>query len=209
MLDYGQTVDQSPGARPAPEGALRSYLAAFSMAAGLFARNAALILAVAAACAIAGFGLSKLLTPRYVATAQIYIDPHGLPGVDKEGTPQGEDSNGFINFVESQSLVLTSRIVLERVVASEKLDRDDEFVGAPSLWSHLFASAPQGAKPAADNVDAAVAALASRIAVHRPERTFVIDLSVRSRDPEKAARLANAVANAFIEIGRASCRERV
>ena len=200
MLDYGQTVDQSPGARPAPEGALRSYLAAFSMAAGLFARNAALILAVAAACAIAGFGLSKLLTPRYVATAQIYIDPHGLPGVDKEGTPQGEDSNGFINFVESQSLVLTSRIVLERVVASEKLDRDDEFVGAPSLWSHLFASAPQGAKPAADNVDAAVAALASRIAVHRPERTFVIDLSVRSRDPEKAARLANAVANAFIEV---------
>jgi uncharacterized protein involved in exopolysaccharide biosynthesis len=200
MLDYGQTADESPGARSAPQGAMRPYLAAFSTAAGLFARNLALILAVAAACAIAGFGLSKVLTPRYVATAQIYIDPHGLPGVDKEGTPQGEDSNGFINFVESQSLVITSRIVLERVVASEKLDRDDEFVGAPSVWSHFFARTSQDAKSADDNVNAAVGALASKITVHRPERTFVIDLSVRSRDPEKAARLANAVATAFIEV---------
>lgn len=200
MLDYGQTVDDSPGASAAPRGSMRSYLAALPKAAELFARNWALILGVAGACAIAGFGVSKLLTPRYVATAQIYIDPHGLPGVDKEGTPQGEDSNGFINFVESQSLVITSRIVLERVAASEKLDRDDEFVGAPSLLSHLFAGAPRGGNPADDSLNAAVAALASRITVHRPERTFVIDLSVRSRDPEKAARLANAVANAFIEV---------
>jgi uncharacterized protein involved in exopolysaccharide biosynthesis len=199
MLDYGETVEESPGARTAPGGPRRSYLAILSAALSLFARNAALILIVAAVCAAAGFGLSKLLTPRYVATAQIYIDPHGLPGVDKEGTPQSEDSNGFINFVESQSLVITSRIVLERVVTSEKLDRDDEFVGAPSLWSRFFASAP-GAKPAAESLDAAIGALASRISVHRPERTFVIDLSVRSRDPEKAARLANAVANAFIEV---------
>ena len=199
MLDYGQTVDQSSGAPATPQGSMRSYLAALPKAAELFARNWALILGVAAACAIAGFGMSKLLTPRYIATAQIYIDPHGLPGVDKEGTPQGEDSNGFINFVESQSLVITSRIVLERVAANEKLAQDDEFVGAPSPLSHLFAGAPRG-NPADDSLNAAVAALASRITVHRPERTFVIDLSVRSRDPEKAARLADAVANAFIEV---------
>jgi uncharacterized protein involved in exopolysaccharide biosynthesis len=198
MLEYDQTVDEAPGARSAPQGPTGSYLALLSQLSGLFARNTALILAVAALCAVAGFGVSKILTPRYTASVQIYVDPHGLPGVDKEGTPLAEDSNGFINFVESQSLVITSRIVLEHVVASEKLDRDDEFVGAPSLWTRFF-GAPQ-ARPTEDGVNAAVAALASRISVHRPERTFIIDLSVRSRDPEKAARLANAVANAFIEV---------
>jgi uncharacterized protein involved in exopolysaccharide biosynthesis len=198
MLDYGQTVAQAPRAIVAPRGPMKFNLAALSDAASLFARNTALILAIAAACAIGGFAVSKLLTPRYVASAQIYIDPHNLPGVDKQDTPEGGDSNGFINFVETQSLVITSRIVLARVVANEKLDRDDEFVGGPSLW-RIFGSASQ-TEPGDERVNAAIAALASRISVRRPERTFVIDLSVRSRDPEKAARLANAVANAFIEV---------
>ena len=139
MLEYDQTVDEAPGARSAPQGPTGSYLALLSQLSGLFARNTALILAVAALCAVAGFGVSKILTPRYTASVQIYVDPHGLPGVDKEGTPLAEDSNGFINFVESQSLVITSRIVLEHVVASEKLDRDDKLpiyarAGIPHAW---------------------------------------------------------------------------
>jgi uncharacterized protein involved in exopolysaccharide biosynthesis/Mrp family chromosome partitioning ATPase len=199
MLDYGQRVEEAVSAQSAPGRPLKFYLATITTSLGLFSRNRALILIIAATSALGAFGLSKMLTPRYVATAQIYIDPHGLPGVDKQGTPQGEDSNGFINFVESQSLIITSRIVLERVVASEKLDRDDEFVGGASLLWQLISRGSPGQRPTEDNVNAAVQALASRITIHRPERTFVIDLSVRSRDPEKAARLANAVAGAYIE----------
>jgi uncharacterized protein involved in exopolysaccharide biosynthesis/Mrp family chromosome partitioning ATPase len=199
MLEYGQRVDEAPGAQSVRDRPLKFYLVTLTAGIGLFSRNKTLILTIAVACALGAFGLSKTLTPRYVATAQIYIDPHGLPGVDKQGTPQGEDSNGFINFVESQSLIITSRIVLERVVASEKLDRDDEFVGGPSLLWQFISRGSSGQKPTEDNVNAAVQALASRITIHRPERTFVIDLSVKSRDPEKAARLANAVASAYIE----------
>jgi uncharacterized protein involved in exopolysaccharide biosynthesis/Mrp family chromosome partitioning ATPase len=199
MLEYGQRVEETPNAQIVRDRPLRFYLTTLTTGFDLFARNKALILIVAAACALGGFGLSKTLTPRYVATAQIYIDPHGLPGVDKQGTPQGEDSNGFINFVESQSLVITSRIVLERVVASEKLDRDDEFVGGASLLWQLISRGSPRQNSTEDNVNTAVQALASRITIHRPERTFVIDLSVRSRDPEKAARLANALASAYIE----------
>jgi uncharacterized protein involved in exopolysaccharide biosynthesis/Mrp family chromosome partitioning ATPase len=196
MLEYGQTVDDARGGRFEPVNPLAFSLASLLAATRLFVRHGALILVLAVVGALTGIGLSKLLTPRYVATAQIYVDPHGLPGVDKEGTPSTEDSNGFINYVESQSLIITSRIVLERVVAKEKLDRDDEFVGMPSLLMRLL---PEGPKAAEDSVDAATRTLAGRIAVHRPERTFVIDLSLSSRDPEKAARLANAVANTFIE----------
>ena len=200
MLDYDQRIDEAPGARTAPQGSLKVYLSGLAAAIGLAARHKGLIVASALVCALAGFGLSKTLTPRYVASAQIYIDPHGLPGVDKDGTPPNEDSNGFINFVESQSLIVTSRLVLERVVANEKLDRDDEFGGGPSLWGRIFGGPSPGQKAAEESLNGAVAALASKITVHRPERTFIIDVSVKSRDPEKAARLANAVANAFIEV---------
>ncbi len=80
MLEYGQRVEEARSVRSRP---LKSYLATLSSGVDLFSRNKGLILIIAAACALGGFGLSKTLTPRYVATAQIYIDPHGLPGVDK------------------------------------------------------------------------------------------------------------------------------
>ena len=196
MLEYGHSAGSARSVQSAPATPLALSLTPLSTAARLFIRHRTLILILAGVGALAGVGLSKLLTPRYVATAQIYIDPHGLPGVDKDGTLSTEDSNGFINYVESQSLIITSRIVLERVVAKEKLDRDDEFVGTSSLTARLF---QDGSPTAEDSVDAAVRSLAGRIAAHRPERTFVIDLSMSSRDPEKASRLANAVANTFIE----------
>jgi uncharacterized protein involved in exopolysaccharide biosynthesis/Mrp family chromosome partitioning ATPase len=200
MLDYGQTADDAPDARSAPEGLLRPRVADLLAGLGLIARNKALILGLAAACGLAGFVLSNLLTPSYVATAQIYVDPRGSPGADRDGTPPGQDSNGFINYVESLSLIITSRTVLERVVATEKLDRDDEFAGSYALASGTPPGASQGDKSSDESMDAAVRALGARINVRRPERTFVIDLSVRSRDPEKAARLASATARAFIEV---------
>ena len=85
--------------------------------------------------------------------------------------------------------------MLERVVANEKLALDPDFLGG---WRFpaLFGSSSASSDPAA----AAAAALASRIQVKRPERTFIIDLSVADRDPVKAADLANATAQAYIDV---------
>ena len=61
-----------------------------------------------------------------------------------------------------------------------------------------------GSSPgAADRTAAATAALATRIQVKRPERTFIIDLSVSDRDPLRAAELANATARAYIDVSSA------
>jgi len=204
MLDYGKTAGDAAAAGPPAgdrRGPARPDAGSLSLAQGLniARRNTPLLLASALTCAVAALLASRALTPRYVATTQIYIDPRGLPGVDKDGAAPGQDSNGFINFVESQGLIITSQTVLEKVVASEKLDRDDEFVGSQSLLSHLTGAA-QGERASVENVNAAAGALGSRIQVRRPERTFVIDLSVSSRDPAKAAQLANATARAFIEV---------
>jgi uncharacterized protein involved in exopolysaccharide biosynthesis len=198
MFEYGPTAAETSGgeARPPPPagGARERALAAVDLA----KRHKALVLGCALACALIGFAASKLMTPRYVATAQIYIDPGNLPGGAKDLPAPGQDSNGFINYVESQSLIVTSRAVLERVVADEKLDADPDFSGAWRLPS-IFGSSPG----LADRTAAAAAALANRIQVKRPERTFIIDLSVSDRDPARAAELANATARAYIDVSSA------
>jgi uncharacterized protein involved in exopolysaccharide biosynthesis len=195
MFEYGPPAGVSSGgdARPLTPGAGALERARLAMA--IARRQKALILGCALACALAGYGASKLITPRYVATTQIYIDPGNLPGADKDALAPGQDSNGFINYVESQSLIITSRNVLERVVADEKLDADPDFTHVSSF--PFLTGGPSGA---AELSDAAAATLGTRIQVKRPERTFIIDLSVSDRDPIKAAELANATARGYIEV---------
>ena len=195
MFEYGPIAAETSGAdarTPLPASSVRERALA---AAAVAERHKAVILVCALAFALLGFIASKALTPRYVAVTQIYVDPGALPGESKDVLAPGQDSNGFINYVESQSLIITSRAVLERVVANEKLDADHGFAGGWRFPS-FFASSAGPFDPAA----AAVAALESRIQVKRPERTFIIDLSVSDRDPVKAAELANATAQAYMDV---------
>ncbi|MGD0639135.1 MAG: exopolysaccharide transport family protein [Roseiarcus sp.] len=194
MFEYGLTAAETSGgeARPPPAGGARARALAAVAAAK---RHKAFTLGCALACALLGFVASKALPQRYVAVTQIYVDPGVLPGAGKDMPAPGQDSNGFINYVESQGLIIASRAVLERVVADEKLDADPDFVAA---WRFpaFFGSSPSPA----DRVTAAAAALGNRIQVKRPERTFIIDLSVADRDPTRAAELANATARAYIDV---------
>lgn len=193
MLDYSRTP--SPQTEPAAQNppVARGGLALADIL-GLAARHTSLVLTTALACALVGALATKTLTPRYLATAQIYIDPRTLPVLDKE-TAQNSDSNGFINLVESQTHIVASQIVLEKVVTREKLESDAEFGGGSSLLAALLgtADADREARSAS-----ALRTLASRVAVRRPERTFVIEVSVSAADGAKAARLANAVAQSYI-----------
>ena len=195
MFEYGPPAAEASGGDDQP---FRSVGGARDQATALLntaMRHKVFICGCALACALLAFAASKLLTPRYVAVTQIYIDPGSLPGASQDQPAPGQDSNGFINYVESQSLILTSRPVLERVVAEEKLAADPDFVGAPR-----FSLFPGTSPSAAERAAAAAEALGGRIQVKRPERTFVIDLAVSDRDPERAAELANAVAHAYIDV---------
>ena len=196
MFEYGPTAATAPvprggGGAPARDLAPRRWRSSISP--GGAGRSCSLPRSVAALC---GFALSKVLPPRYASTAQIYIDPNGQPGGDKQETAPGQDSNGFVNYVESQALIVTSRSVLEKVAEDQKLDRDSEFAPTPLL------GALTGARRGPDNDPIALAAraLADHVTVRRPERTFVIDVTVTDRDPARAAQLANATARAYIEV---------
>lgn len=199
MLDYGaegrKAAEVVSSAAIIPRGGEKLTAAALL---SLALRRKVFILAVAFACALAAFGVTKALTPRYIATAQIYLDPRGVPGIAAEANAQGQDSTGFINFVETQTRIITSQVVLERVVAAEKLTSDPEFATSGSLLGRLFGRGQSGTE--ADAITGAIRALGMRVQVRRPERTFIIDISATSNDPEKSARIANAVAQAYIDV---------
>src|SRR5579862_7082798 len=126
-----------------------------------------------------------LLAPhKYTATTQILIDPMDLRAAQSDISPAIPQSDAAVLQVESQARVIASDNVLRRVVASEGLDHDPEFV--------------RGALAQQYGPIAALNELQRRVQVKRSERTYVVDVSVTSEDPEKAARLANAIAQTYL-----------
>jgi polysaccharide biosynthesis transport protein len=107
--------------------------------------------------------------------------------------------------------VLKSTKVLDLLIDREGLERDPEFTkgrwspGAAlkSLVTDLF-----GRERRAPDLRVAVLnELDERVAVRRAERSFVIDITVMTRDPEKSSRLANALVHAYMEESAAAQAE--
>ncbi len=130
----------------------------------------------------------------FTAVTQILIDPTDLRAVGNDAATTAQPSDAALLQVESQVEMLTCDAVLRRVVSAEGLDRDPEFARGPSLISVLMGkdAIPGGSELAALNE------LKRRVVVKRAERTFVIAINVTSREPMKAVRIANAVAQAYL-----------
>ncbi len=145
-----------------------------------------------------------LIAPqRFTAVTEILIDPVDLRAVANEAAPSAPTSDTALLVIDSQVRVLTSDEVLRRVVADQGLAYDPEFVGKPSplravvdaVLAALGRHKPSGA---ADPTLTALNALRKAVRVTRAERTYVVDVAVSSKVPAKAARLANAVAQAYL-----------
>ena len=168
---------------------------------GLLWRRKVAIVAAALICACTAVMIGKSLTPRYAATAQLYVDPRELQLVDRELTPRSQDISGLSMVVESQARLITSNNVLLRVIEDTRLDKDPEFGGeANSLMRSLLGLLGLSGGPAADSgkMSGLLDALNRHINVRRTDRTYVVDIEVWSIEPAKAAMLANAVSAAYL-----------
>src|SRR6201746_2775883 len=127
MLVYDQPITQPrPAGRPAPPPAGLNVLQLTRL---LWRRRGAIAFAPLI-CACAAVMIGKSLTPRYTATAQLYVDPRELQLVDRELTPRAQDVSGLAMVVESQARLITSNNVLLQVIQNTHLDQDPEFGGA-------------------------------------------------------------------------------
>ncbi|WP_232629376.1 GumC family protein [Methylobacterium sp. Leaf118] len=144
------------------------------------------------------------MEPRYMATAQVIIDPRGLRVVEREVTPNVDNADAQVATVENEMRVLRSSSVLEAVVAREGLDRDPEFIGDPPglmrrLRSGLAELLGQSPPREPDPRRSALQSLERKVAVRRAERSFVIEVTVASRDADKSARIANDLVTIYTE----------
>jgi uncharacterized protein involved in exopolysaccharide biosynthesis/Mrp family chromosome partitioning ATPase len=208
MLIYDQPIDQ---AKPDARQAVAPVSAGFNvldLARLLWERKVA-ITSAALICACAAVAVGKSLTPKYTATAQLYVDPRELQLVDRELTPRAQDISGLTMVVESQARLITSNNVLLQVIQDTGLVRDPEFGGESK---GVFASLPGlfgfEFRPTAEQQKlvqmGTLEALSRHINVRKTDRTFIVDIEVWSYDPAKAAMLANAISNAYLSESKQS-----
>jgi polysaccharide biosynthesis transport protein len=167
---------------------------------------------------IGAFLFVALVTPQYTAVTQILIDPSDLRAIDNGLTSTSQLPEASVLQAETQVRVLTSDNVLRRVVAGEKLNRDPEFAGNQDSVARRLAAGVLDAfgielqRLPADTTLAALNELHRRVRVKRAERTYVVDVAVTTREREKSVRLANAIAQAYLEeqiAARAEAARRV
>jgi uncharacterized protein involved in exopolysaccharide biosynthesis/Mrp family chromosome partitioning ATPase len=208
MLDYNQPID-----RARSEPAQQKTAAGFNVLelANLLWRRKIAIAAAALLGATLAVTIGKSLTPRYTATAQLYVDPRELQLVDRELTPRAQDVSGMSMVVESQARLITANSVLLKVIQQAGLDKDPEFGGGDgrSLMSSLLGLVglqPRAPSAAANNEVqlAALEALNRHITIRKTEKSFIVDIEVWSTDPAKAAMLANTLTNAYLTESRNS-----
>ncbi len=103
--------------------------------------------------------------------------------------------------VESQIQIVKSEQVLKFVFRELNLQADPEFVPQPSLmrrlWSSIFGSEPQNILTARHEA-IGYPTFADHVYVRRIGQSLVLEISYRSRSPERAASIANSVTAAFI-----------
>ena len=207
MLAYDQPIDQAkPDAGQAPPRTVAGF-SVLQLTKLLWQRKAAIAMA-GLICACAAIAIGKSLTPKYSATAQLYVDPRELQLVDRELTPRSQDVSGLAMVVESQARLITSNNVLLQVIQDTNLDKDPEFggdsKGIPASLLGLFGFEIRSASEAKLGQTAALDALNRHISVKKTDRTFIVDIDVWSHDAAKAAMLANAVSNAYLAESKTS-----
>src|SRR5436190_67180 len=139
----------------------------------------------------------------YTATSTVLVDPRRANVVE---TNQSVLSNFGTDdaTIESQTLLIQSVAILDRVVRKLKLTDDAEFTPTPGLLDpikRLFASSgpSDGANPEDAARSRSVEILQKRMKVTRQGTTFLVDINVSSESPQKAATIANAIADAYFE----------
>lgn len=139
------------------------------------------------------------LTPTYTSSALILVDPSSKNLLDPES--QMISTSADSARIDSEVELARSDSVLLRVIEQEELVKDPEFGVSLGMTARLLSflrlrepTLPTGAEA----LNEALTSLRNAISVQRRGLTYLISVQVRSEDPEKAARIANATTAAYI-----------
>jgi exopolysaccharide transport family protein len=153
-------------------------------------------------------------TPLYTAETQVLLDRQKMQVTDMEAVMSGMPADSAT--VDSEVEILRSRALAARVVDRLNLMQDPEFNGKlrepsllrwldPRVWIGEALKLVEAERPALNQelldraeLNSVIDSLLSRLTVSRQRLTYVINVSFVSESPEKAARIANAIADTYI-----------
>jgi uncharacterized protein involved in exopolysaccharide biosynthesis/Mrp family chromosome partitioning ATPase len=183
--------DDAAGTNPASEGVSLGDLA------GIVIRRKAWVFRTTVVCLMLAAGYLAVAKPVYRSTAEVYVDPRDRPTPKEDPSEKSNVPGDGLLLVESQLKIITSGEVLSRVVDQMSLTEDPEFNGRSGFIANI--KAMFGFGDLSNPKLSALRRLRQATWVKRNERSYVIDISVAAQAPQRAADLANAVANAYLE----------
>jgi uncharacterized protein involved in exopolysaccharide biosynthesis/Mrp family chromosome partitioning ATPase len=178
---------------------------------GLLRRRKWMIGAIVAVGTLASLGAALFLPRAYTATSTILLekdDPNLLEDQPDTPVPQSIKTQ-----MDTETDRMKSRNFTGRVVDDQKLVEDPDFNSfvqpqggslVDSIKTLLFGPEQEPKKIAPPEVqrDQAINALLGAMTVTRNGESTAMSVSISADDPEKAARLANAVTSLYVEWSR-------
>jgi succinoglycan biosynthesis transport protein ExoP len=177
-------------------------------------RQGFVVAAFAIAGLVVGCAYAVLATPQYTATTDLLIDSQ------KKTDKNNQDVSASIaeltfdtEAIDSQVEVLKSEKIALAVVSNLNLTEDPEFVGSDNSWiartlaelralldvPRWFVSEPKSdADPKVQAQRAAIGKLGNNMQVRRVGHTYVLAVDYTSPNPKKAAVVANAFGEAYL-----------
>lgn len=212
-----QVTDPRPGfgARPEPpvgdEG--QSSGVDLHRLIALFRRRLPLFFAVVLVVLVGVVIFTTQATPLYTATSSLTVNTRKQNVVNTEAVLSGLPAETGV--VDTEIEILKSRQLAQRVVETLKLERDPEFnpelrdpgplkAVAGGIAALFTGAAPDAARDRLSAVQAqrekekVVDNVLKRLTVRRSGLTYVMNVGFTSKDPVKAARIANTFAERYL-----------
>ncbi|MCW5721740.1 MAG: hypothetical protein KIS86_11415 [Devosia sp.] len=154
---------------------------------------------------------SLVTRPQFSATALLFVDTTPMELLQPEQM-HAVSSSAENARVESEAEIVRSIPTLLRLIENEDLLDNAYFAPRASLWQQVLAFIGFG-EPELATGDEALSALIARLqratAVQRRAQTYIVAVEAAASEPPVAARLANAMVKAHIDLQREAKARRI
>jgi polysaccharide biosynthesis transport protein len=139
--------------------------------------------------------------PKYTATAALYVDTHKVQLLQAQQSLGGESPIDS-SLIDSQVEILKSENIARAVIKNLNLLDDPEFSGPPGGLAGAAVALIERFAPGAPpsqyaSTRQALTRFAKALTIKRLGLSYVIEIGFQSTDPQRAAKIANAVADAY------------
>jgi succinoglycan biosynthesis transport protein ExoP len=168
---------------------------------GFLKSHRRIIIGWSTVCLVLALVYARTATPLYTASTDLTIDTRQINVFKNRDQPVGDNSiAGDSAQMDTQIEVLRSSSIALAIVKDLKLTNDPEFVGGKGSLLSLIFGVNEDQRPLseAQRESRAVGTFRSNLSVIRRGNAYLLQISYRSVDPRKAARIANAAAEAYI-----------